>query len=104
MKRNQKQIDRQKLVTAALTDEMSRFNKAISNGKVALLTTSSGTYPAVQYVDRDFWYHTKNQSWCGCNDGTWHDLMKQVGEKRNPLFEETPAERAAYLQFLQRTN
>ncbi len=82
---------RTELVFAACQDERIRFNKAIQRGARVVLHTFSGDYQ-VKYVDADWRYHTDGngghgQSWCGANDGTWDNLMKQADCKRDPLFE-----------------
>lgn len=91
--------DRLYQVLLAMEDERQRFNHAIyEGGKVAILHTAFGDYK-VHGVDNEHWYHTvpaeqktkvygSERSFCGCNDGTWADLMKQVGEERNWLFRE----------------
>lgn len=87
-------------VMEAAKDERIRFNIAVNAlHKRAVLNTAFGKY-VVNSVDADFWYHTNplradgmvetcygsERAFCGCNDGRWDDLMKQVGEPRNPLF------------------
>lgn len=82
-------------VTEASADERQRFNAAITAGATVMLPTFNGPY-RIQYVDRDFWYHTDGngvgQSWCGANDGTWASLLASAGIKRNPLFAHLTAE------------
>ncbi len=89
------QDERRQKVNNAVSDEFARFNRAIESGKTVLLPTFSGQY-AVKYVDSNFWYHTDGnggfgQSWAGCNDGTWANLLAQAGVARNPLFQEYSA-------------
>lgn len=84
------QDERRQQVLLALSDEFSRFNRAIESGKIVKLTTFSGQY-TVKYVDSQFWYHTDGnggfgQSWAGCNNFVWADLLAQAGIDRNPLF------------------
>lgn len=79
-------------VMAAIVDEKERFNTAIRSGAIVMLTTFNGPY-RVKYVDEEFWYHTDGngglgQSWCGCNDGKWADLLRQANVTRNPLFQD----------------
>jgi hypothetical protein len=76
--------------SAAVADEGARFNEAIRAGAVVMLPTFSGSY-RVQYVDQDFFYHTDGnggfgQSWAGCNNAVWADLLQQAGIERNPLY------------------
>lgn len=78
-------------VTAAVNDEAARFNRAIAAGVVVMLPTFNGAY-RVEYVDSNFWYHTDGnggfgQSWAGCNDGTWANLLSAAGVPRNPAAE-----------------
>ena len=89
-KRTHKNNDRFVQVQNAITDEMTRFNAAIRNGAIITLKTFSGEY-RVKWVDCDFWYHTDGnggfgQSWAGCNNGKWADLLTQANVCRNPLF------------------
>lgn len=92
-KRNKQDDTRFKQVMAAITDERARFNAAIhqDRSKRVLLTTHSGQH-IVDYVTSEHWYRAQDvtsglwQSWCGCNDDKWADLLKQAGVPRNPLF------------------
>jgi hypothetical protein len=87
--------ERMRLLRAAVTDEMVRFNDALIDGATVVLTTFSGRY-VVGCVTPDWMYvtHPEGQprtllnrsSWAGCNDGTWADLLRQAGVPRNPLF------------------
>jgi hypothetical protein len=83
-------------VCEAVIDEQIRFNKALhEGGKTAILPTAFGNYEVLS-VNADWWYLCKpegsnggwlsERSFCGCNDGAWDSLMKQVGEPRNALF------------------
>lgn len=77
--------NRMSIIAEAVKQEMTNFNNAIKNGAEVYLDTFNGKY-AVKYVSPDFWYHTDGggfgQSWCGCNDGTWANLLKQAGVGR----------------------
>lgn len=80
-------------IARALDIERARFNRAIAQGKQVVLKTDSGPY-VVDKVDYNFDYHThpmgtaldqnNTQLFCGFNDKTWADLLKQAGIRRHP--------------------
>lgn len=82
---------RMEAVKAAVSDEMVRFNAAISRGAIARLSNgeqvaSVGNYPY------DWMYSCPKanggfgQTFYGANDGTWASLLAQAGVARHPLF------------------
>ena len=85
------QRERADAVTAAVADEMQRFNAAIRAGAVVRLGTHCGSHQ-VSHVSTGFWYYTPEAnggfgcSWAGCNDATWARLLHQAGVVRHPLF------------------
>ena len=89
------QAERHQLMMAAARDERSRFNAALASGKMATLQTAFGPFE-VTAVDDNFWFTTfpegrgrdqfSRRSFAGCNDGSWWDLLEQVGEPRAEFF------------------
>lgn len=82
--RRDEREDYENMMSAA-EDERRRFNDAIKAGAWVVLKTHAGDYE-VDYVDNDFWYHTKgfwSPSFAGSNDPTWADLLRQAGVARN---------------------
>lgn len=100
--KEQREDERHQVVGIAVADEKSRFNTALANGKAAILHTALGDY-YVNSVNTDWWYscrlHREKSDWltdrsfAGCNNGSWDDLMQQVGEARHPLFSHMRQER-----------
>jgi hypothetical protein len=83
-------------VQAALADEVSRFNQAVSAGAEVVLNTAFGPY-VVGYASRDLditcypagrprdsWHQ---RTFMLANDGRWSDLLRQAGVERHPLFQ-----------------
>lgn len=74
-------------------EERRQFNLVVGRGVIITLVTAFGPYK-VDYVDGEWWYHCHriidgvvdagsfSRSFCGCNDGTWADLMAQAGIER----------------------
>lgn len=77
--------NRTSIIAEAVKQEQINLNTAIKNGAKVYLKTFNGEY-LVKFVSPDFWYHTDGggfgQSWCGCNDGAWANLLKQAGVSR----------------------
>ena len=81
---------RMKAINEALAKEVAMLNDAIGNGAEVYLKTHAGPFKLLT-VTRDLWYITDGNggyglSWCGCNDGTWANLLSQAGVERQ--FEE----------------
>lgn len=89
-------------ISAAAADELSRFNGALAQlahdtgVNYPVLHTAFGDYSVV-HVSSDWWYscvlaghdprnvsYLDRRSFVGCNDGTWADLLRQVGVSRHP--------------------
>ena len=89
------QAERHQKMMDAARDERTRFNAALASGKTATLQTAFGPFE-VTAVDDNFWFTTfpkgrardqfSQRSFAGCNDGSWHDLLEQVGEARAEFF------------------
>ena len=92
----------------AAADERNRVNVALGRGGRAVLQTAFGEYE-VRSVSDDWWYACvpvgtppddaplavaalgrggETRSFCGCNDGAWASIMRQLGVARHPRFAE----------------
>jgi len=96
MKQNtRKQRKEDEELFAATKIERAQVNGVLLSGKRAFITAAGSEYELDAVTD-DWWYitHPKDQeanylnrrSWCGCNDDTWADIMKQLGLERHLLF------------------
>jgi len=92
---NKARDERARQVREAMIDERDRFNAKVLTGTVAILQTAFGPFQ-VTSVNQDFWFSShpagqtrsewNRRSFAGCNNGSWADLLRQVGEARHPLF------------------
>jgi len=96
MRKTVKETRLQKVLVAC-SDERIRVNEAIAAGGYAEITTFCGVF-TITSVNDDWWYMSypkgkqpgwaNQRSWCGANDGTWANIMAQLGLKRHSLFAE----------------
>ncbi len=91
---NRERDERRERVREAVTDEHTRFNRALGNGAMVYMDTFAGRYRVTGargfditsvpvYEDGREGYQ---RTWMLANDGRWETLLKEAGVVRNPLF------------------
>ncbi|KKL14133.1 hypothetical protein LCGC14_2518790 [marine sediment metagenome] len=92
---NRERDQRRERVHEAVTDEHTRFNKALGNGAMVYMDTFAGRYRVTGArgfditsvpVYQDGREGGDQRTWMLANDSRWAQLLKEAGVERNPLF------------------